>query len=252
MADAQKDSAPETPEKGGLPTPSFSEASEGQPSSESKSVDVSALVRRQEELERKLQEFERREQSIKDKRLGEHDKRLQELERMGGLLKEHGGDVNKAVRDMRILEAEERLLASNPEPELPSRKLPGKEQMEEEYERRVTDYLKKRGITDPADIREATKDMAGKVYQNVEDALVDVAAMADAFKENRGRQQAPASQGAASTPKGSPPVGKSQEELEEELAKLQSGDLRDPDNRKRRAEIRAELQKYVPLETGWA
>ncbi|MFA5392006.1 MAG: hypothetical protein WC331_11375, partial [Candidatus Omnitrophota bacterium] len=66
MTDQPKESAPVTPEKGVLPTPSFSAESSGQPTSSGSAVDVEALVKRLDEQDKRLKEFERREQSVKD------------------------------------------------------------------------------------------------------------------------------------------------------------------------------------------
>ncbi len=206
MTDQPKESAPVTPEKGVLPTPSFSAESSGQPTSSGSAVDVEALVKRLDEQDKRLKEFERREQSVKDKRLGEHEKRIMELEQMGGLLKQHGGDVQKAVRDMRLLEAEERILATNPEPQKPSQQtLPGREQMLAEYDAEITDYLSERGFK-AEEIREATAGMAGMKFDanpaGLRKAIAKAAAMADTWRENKAKQGAPASAGGMVLPSG--------------------------------------------------
>jgi hypothetical protein len=202
MTEQPMESAPVTPEKGVLPTPSFSAESSGQPTSSGSAVDVEALVKRLDEQDKRLKEFERREQSVKDKRLGEHEKRIMELEQMGGLLKQHGGDVQKAVRDMRLLEAEERILATNPEPQKPSQQtLPGREQMLAEYDAEITDYLKGRGFK-AEEISEATAGMATKTFKTVREAVVAAAAMADTWRENKAKQGAPASAGGMVLPSG--------------------------------------------------
>jgi hypothetical protein len=202
MTEKPMENAPDAPEKGGLPTPSFSADSSGQSTSGGNAVDVEVLVKRLDDQDKRLKEFERREQSVKDKRLGEHEKRIMELEQMGGLLKQHGGDVQKAVRDMRLLEAEERLLATNPEPQKPSPQvLPGREQLVEEYDAKITNYLTKRGFA-KEDIREATAGMATKTFKDVEEAMIEAAAMADTWRENKVKQDAPVSAGGMAMPKG--------------------------------------------------
>jgi hypothetical protein len=213
MTDKPVESAPETPENEGVPTPDFSAASEGQQTSQGKSVDVDGLVKRLDEYDKRFQEIERREQSIKDKRLGEHDKRLKDLERLGGLLKEHGGDVHKAAREVRLMEAEEKVLSMDAEPKPSAPRLPGKEQMEQEYGDELADYLKERNIQlDPVEMREATRDMGGRKFSSVSKAVAAAAGMVDAYLESKNKRGAPANVGAMAIPKS----GKGNPDLEKQ------------------------------------
>jgi hypothetical protein len=216
MTDKPVESAPETPENEGMPAPDFSEASEGQQTSQGKSVDVDSLVKRLDDYDKRFQEIERREQSIKDKRLGDHDKRLKDLERLGGLLKEHGGDVHKAAYEVRLMDAADAVLSMQAEPKPSAPRLPGKERMEQEYGDELADYLQERHVQiDPEELREATKEMRGKKFSSVSKAVATAAGMVDAYLEAKKKRGAPASAGGMAIPKG----GKGNPDLEKQYKK---------------------------------
>jgi hypothetical protein len=243
MTDATKESAPETQGEQGLPIPAFSGASDGQPTSAGTTGNTEEIVRAV--LDRLTPELDKRLQSTKDQRLGKHERRLEELEgqatRWAELLQEHGGNVKKAARDIAV---EEMLNGQETKPVPSSQPVQGKDPAKE-YELRAVASLKKLGLSD-ADITEATKPMQGKSYTTVDEAVVDALALGAGYKENRAKQTAPASTAAAVTPPGGSLGNKTEEDLRTELSKLQNEDLRNPDNRARRAELRAALAKTVP------
>jgi len=233
MTDKTVETTPqETPEDKGMPTPAFSAASEGA-TSDGKAVDVEARL---ESFRREiLEEAERRSQSVKDKRIGKLEESIANLSKAKELLSAHGGDVQKAAREKLLIEAAEAI--GVPEPQKPSpRPIPGRDEMVQEYDAEITDYLMGRGFK-PEDIREATAGMATKTFKTVKEAFTAAAAMADTWRENRVKQNAPANAGGMVVPKG----GAVSRDLTEQYIKDFSAAYGNP------AQARAVREKYKNL-----
>jgi hypothetical protein len=216
----------------GKPTPTISPASPAE-NSATTSPDTDAIVAKL--MERLTAELDpvveakvlARVNSMKDKRLAKVDEILE-------FVKAAGGDPNKVQGTLTIRTLEERLEAlEQPASPAISGKVAGGDD-----EARTAKFLN--DLKDESGVELSDEELAriwgGKRYTNWDDAFKD--AKKAAWKKAKGES---IGAGAVVTEAGATASADDVEDLARELNQLQKGNISDPNNKKRRAEIKAKL-----------
>jgi len=212
----------------GLPIPAVSEPSaQAQPSGQQ--VDVDALAEGlKEKLLPELREVARREAQ------GLVDKRSYQFETMAEYLKAAGGDPKKAAREMALDQLVEKEFKSpSSEPEVPGRT------KGEDPEKRTKDILDEaeRDFEVRLTSEELEKVWGGKEYRSWDEAKADVRKAA--LKKAKGQS---IGSGAVVPEAGSGGGQEDEAELTRQLQAIQAGgNAYSPENKKKRAEIKAKL-----------
>jgi hypothetical protein len=216
-----------TEEQKGRPTPEVSEVSAAVTPS-SQQVDTDALAAKLADviLPKFEEQARKRAQSV-------FDKTSYQFETMAEYLKAAGGDPRKAAREMALDQVAQReMVRQTSEPEVPGRT---KGEDDETRTARFLNDLKDESGVELSD-EELARIWGGKRYTNWDDAFKD--AKKAAWKKAKGES---IGAGAVVTEAGATASTDDVEDLAKELNQLQKGNISDPNNKKRRAEIKAKL-----------
>src|SRR3990167_3997637 len=219
-----------TEEQTGRPIPQVSEVSAAETPS-GQQVDMDALA---EKLADKI--LPKFEEQAKRRAQGIFDKTSYQFETMAEYLKAAGGDPKKAARDMALDKVAEREMArQSSEPEAPGRT------KGEDPEKRTEEILKE--IEEESGIRFTRAELdslwTGKEYRSWDEAKKDMRKAA--FKKAKGEK---IGAGAVVSESGVGVTSATEDELARELRDIQEGrrgSAISPENKKRRAELKAQL-----------